>query len=84
MSTTPERRPFDRCGAQDHVALFGGVAELGQVVDGVQAGALVGQVRVQVALLAVEGDRGAGEGQPLGVLRVDVAGHEDGVLADTP
>ena len=47
-----------------------------------QAGPLIGQVRVQVALLAVQGHRGSGEGQPLAELRVGGARHEDRVLAD--
>src|SRR5215467_7713076 len=36
---------LDRRGTQDHVRLYGAIAELGEVVDGVQAGPLIGQVR---------------------------------------
>src|SRR5262245_15545236 len=38
---------LDRRRAQDHVGLDVAVPELGQVVDGVQAGPLIGQVRDQ-------------------------------------
>src|SRR5262249_17650926 len=62
--------------------LDGAVAELGEVVDGVQAGPLVGEVGVQVVLYSVQRDGGAGEGEPLAVLRIGDAGHEDGVLRD--
>src|SRR4051794_30983992 len=78
----PGQPALDRCRAQDHVGLLGGVAELRQVVDRVQAGPLVGQVRVQVALLVVQGHRRPGEGQPPLVPGVDVARHEDRILAD--
>ena len=81
MSTTPGEPALDRRRAEDHVRLDVAVAELLQVVDRVQAGPLVGQVRVEVALLARQRHRRAGEGQPLVVARVDVARHEDRVLA---
>src|SRR4028119_1916898 len=78
----PGEPALDRRGAEDHVRLLGGPAELRQVVDRVQAGPLVGQVRGQVALLVVQGHRRPGEGQPLLVAGVHVPGHEDGVLPD--
>src|SRR5262249_59113241 len=59
---------LDRRRAQDHVRLDVAVPERGEVVDGVQAGPLIGQVRVQVVLFPGQRDRGAGEGQPLAVL----------------
>ncbi|SKZ14402.1 Uncharacterised protein [Mycobacteroides abscessus subsp. abscessus] len=43
---------------------------------------LVGEVGVEVALLAVERHRRTREGDPLRVLRIGVAGHEDCVLGD--
>ncbi len=83
MSTTPDSRPS--IGAEPRIiyAWMVAVPELGQIVDGVQAGPLVGQVRVQVVLHAIEGDRGAGERQPLAVLPVDVARHEI-AFSETP
>src|SRR2546429_8071179 len=75
------RQPsLDRSRAQDHVCLYVAVPELGEVIDGVQAGPLIGQVRVQVVLLSGECDRCAGEGQPLAVLGIGDAGNEDGGL----
>src|ERR1700730_6193393 len=78
----PGQPAFDGRRTQNHVGLDTAVAELGEVVDGVQTGPLVGQVRVEIVLDVVERDRGSREGQPLAELGVDVARHEDRVLAD--
>src|ERR1700730_9925901 len=78
----PGQPAFDGRRTQDHVGLDTAVAELGEVVDGVQTGPLVGQVRVEIVLDVVERDRGSRERQPLAELEVDVARHEDRVLAD--
>ena len=45
-----------------------------------QACALVREVRIQVALLAIEGDGRARESEPFGVLRLGLLWHEDGVF----
>src|SRR5690606_23148475 len=42
--------PFHRRAAQDGVDLFAGIAELLQIIDGVQASLLVRQRHIQVAL----------------------------------
>src|SRR2546423_13915314 len=63
------RQPsLDRRGAQDHVSLYVAVPELGEVVDGVQAGPLIGVVRVQIVMFSGQRDRGTGGGQPQSVL----------------
>jgi hypothetical protein len=48
---------LDRGGAEQQVGLLRGVAELRQVPDGIKAGTLVGQLRVEVALVATFVDR---------------------------
>src|SRR5690348_17700928 len=54
------RQPsLDRRRPQDHISLYVAVPELGEVVDGVQAGPLIGKVRVQVVLFSGQRDRGA-------------------------
>jgi hypothetical protein len=59
--------------------LFLGVAELGEVVDAVEHGALVGNAGVEVVLLAVLIDAEALEHQPLGESRLQGADLEDRV-----
>ena len=52
MSTMPLMRPSTGARAEDRVGLLAGEAELLQVLDGVQAGPPVGDVHVEVVLLA--------------------------------
>ena len=73
---------LDRRRTQNQVGLLWAVAELGQVVDGVQAGPLIGQMRIQVTLFAVQRHRRPREGNPFAESRVNRARHEDGVLGD--
>src|SRR5699024_10112821 len=74
---------LDRCRTQKQVGLLGAVTELAQVRDRVQAGPLVGGLGVQVALFAVQGHRGSGKSQPIGVGGGGLCRHEDGVLTET-
>ena len=57
--------------SQDGVGLRARVAELGQIFDGVQAGLPVGDVNVEVVLLALLVDRDAFEDQVVVVVRRD-------------
>src|SRR3989304_8976551 len=66
---------LDRRRTQDHVRLDVGVAELHKVIDGVVAGALVRQLRVQVVLLAGGGHQNTGECNPTEGLRIGGAGQ---------
>src|ERR1700722_862498 len=68
---------FDWRGTQNHVGLDVRVAEFHKVVDRMMAGARVGQLRVQVVLLAGQIYRDAREGNPLRVLWIAEAGHKD-------
>ncbi len=50
-STTPEKSALHGSGTENQVRLFLGPAELGQVLDGVQAGILVGQRGIEKVLV---------------------------------
>ena len=65
---------------QDGVGLCAAVAKLLEVFDGVQAGLAVGDVDVEIQLLALLVHRDAFEDQVVVVDRLDWAGLEDRVL----
>ncbi len=79
---------FERNSTQKEVGLLSGPSELFQVVDGISAGVLVRQRRVQILLfsirvlffLAAVIDRDAFEGQITRVPGLQVAAHEERVL----
>ncbi len=69
-----------RRGAQDRIGLRAGIAELLEILDRVQAGLPVGDVDVEVMLLAVLVDRDAFEDQIVLVVRRDRRRLEHGIL----
>ena len=80
MSTMPLMWPWHRRGAEDRVGLGAGVAELLQVLDRVEAGLAIGDVDVEVVLLALLVDRDAFEDQVIVVVRPIGLGLKIGFL----
>src|SRR5688572_3000672 len=68
---------FDGRGAEDRVGLLAGVTELLHVLDGVEAGAAIGDVSVEIILLAVFINRDTLEDEMLQVTRLDRAGLKE-------